>query len=148
MRGHHSETRYDARRGSPSHPVSILHSRNDRTDDRPRRRPALAWETPDVETRTAPAEIPHEHDEIGAHICCPSRSGARTEARVRTRPEIVASVGVLEREKRYEQRIVVSAELLVRDDYDGVSDRLADVLDYSARGAMGSPGWCKASMSI
>ena len=45
--------------------------------------------------------------------------------------EIVASVGVLEREKRYEQRIIVSAELLVRDDYDGVSDRLADVLDYS-----------------
>ena len=45
--------------------------------------------------------------------------------------EIVASVGVLEREKRYEQRIVVSAELFVRDDYDGVSDRLADVLDYS-----------------
>lgn len=45
--------------------------------------------------------------------------------------EIVASVGVLEREKRYEQRIFVSAELLVRDDYDGVSDRLADVLDYS-----------------
>lgn len=45
--------------------------------------------------------------------------------------EIVASVGVLEREKRYEQRIVVSAELQVRDDYDGVSDRLADVLDYS-----------------
>ena len=41
--------------------------------------------------------------------------------------EIVASVGVLEREKRYEQRIIVSAELLVRDDYDGVSDRLADV---------------------
>lgn len=45
--------------------------------------------------------------------------------------EIVASVGVLEREKRYEQRIIVSAELIVRDDYDGVSDRLVDVLDYS-----------------
>ncbi len=41
--------------------------------------------------------------------------------------EIVASVGVLEREKRYEQRIIVSAELAVRDDYDGRSDRLADV---------------------
>jgi len=45
--------------------------------------------------------------------------------------EIVASVGVLEHEKRYEQRIFVSADLAVRDDYDGVSDRLADVLDYS-----------------
>jgi dihydroneopterin aldolase len=44
--------------------------------------------------------------------------------------EIVASVGLLEYEKRYEQRIVVSADLFVRDDYDGVSDRLADVLDY------------------
>ena len=44
--------------------------------------------------------------------------------------EIVASVGLLEHEKRYEQRIVVSADLAVRDDYDGISDRLADVLDY------------------
>jgi dihydroneopterin aldolase len=37
--------------------------------------------------------------------------------------EIVASIGVYEHEKRYEQRILIS-------DYDGVSDRLADVLDY------------------
>lgn len=44
--------------------------------------------------------------------------------------EIVASVGLLEHEKRYEQRIIVSVDLAVRDDYDGVSDRLADVLDY------------------
>jgi 7,8-dihydroneopterin aldolase/epimerase/oxygenase len=46
--------------------------------------------------------------------------------------EIVASVGVHEHEKRYEQRIFISADLAVRDDYDGVSDRLEDVLDYSA----------------
>ncbi len=45
--------------------------------------------------------------------------------------EIVASVGVFEHEKRYEQRILLSADLAVRDDYDGVSDRLEDVLDYS-----------------
>ena len=45
--------------------------------------------------------------------------------------EIVASVGVLEHEKRYEQRIVVSADLCVNDDYDGASDRVEDVLDYS-----------------
>jgi dihydroneopterin aldolase len=45
--------------------------------------------------------------------------------------EIVASVGVHEHEKRYEQRIIVSADLFVADTYDGVSDRLADVLDYS-----------------
>jgi 7,8-dihydroneopterin aldolase/epimerase/oxygenase len=44
--------------------------------------------------------------------------------------EVVASVGVLEHEKRYEQRIVVSADLFVRDDYDGKSDRLSDVVDY------------------
>ena len=44
--------------------------------------------------------------------------------------EIVASVGVFEHEKRYEQRVLVSAELLVRDDYDGVSDRVEHVLDY------------------
>jgi dihydroneopterin aldolase len=45
--------------------------------------------------------------------------------------ELVASVGVLEHEKRYEQRILVSADLDVEDNYDGVSDRLQDVLDYS-----------------
>jgi dihydroneopterin aldolase len=45
--------------------------------------------------------------------------------------EIVASVGVYEHEKRYEQRILVSADLSVDDEYDGVSDRLEDVLDYS-----------------
>jgi 7,8-dihydroneopterin aldolase/epimerase/oxygenase len=45
--------------------------------------------------------------------------------------EIVASVGVFEVEKRYEQRILLSVELAVHDNYDGVSDRLGDVLDYS-----------------
>ena len=61
-----------------------------------------------------------------------SADPARGQRRVFVRDlEIVASVGVFEHEKRYEQRIIVSAELLVRDDYDGVSDRLADVLDYS-----------------
>ena len=44
--------------------------------------------------------------------------------------EIVVSIGVYEHEKRYEQRVLISADLWVRDDYDGVSDRLADVLDY------------------
>jgi dihydroneopterin aldolase len=46
--------------------------------------------------------------------------------------EIVASVGVYEHEKRYEQRIFISTDLAVHDAYDGVSDRLEDVLDYSA----------------
>lgn len=45
--------------------------------------------------------------------------------------EIVASVGVFEHEKRYEQRIVVSLELDVCDTYDGDSDRLEHVLDYA-----------------
>ena len=59
----------------------------------------------------------------------PRQSGLR---RVFVRDfEIVASVGVFEHEKRYEQRILLSADLAVRDDYDGVSDRLEDVLDYS-----------------
>lgn len=44
--------------------------------------------------------------------------------------EIVASVGVFEHEKRYEQRILVSVELRVPDNYDGVSDRLEQVVDY------------------
>ena len=46
--------------------------------------------------------------------------------------EIVASVGVFEHEKRYEQRIVLSLELDVEDAYDGRSDRLEHVLDYAA----------------
>lgn len=44
--------------------------------------------------------------------------------------ELMARVGVFEIEKRYVQRIVVSADLAVRDDYDGVSDRLEHVVDY------------------
>ena len=44
--------------------------------------------------------------------------------------EIVASIGVFEHEKRYEQRIFVSADLDVQDGYDGTSDRLECVLDY------------------
>ena len=44
--------------------------------------------------------------------------------------EMMASVGIYEVEKRYEQRILVSVTLDVRDEYDGVSDRLDRVLDY------------------
>ncbi len=44
--------------------------------------------------------------------------------------EIMASVGIFEVEKRYEQRIVVSIDLEVEDTYDGVSEQIADVLDY------------------
>jgi dihydroneopterin aldolase len=46
--------------------------------------------------------------------------------------ELLASVGVFEVEKRYEQRVVISIELDVSDTYDGVSDRLEDVFDYGA----------------
>ncbi len=45
--------------------------------------------------------------------------------------EIVASVGVFEHEKRYEQRVIVSVELDVEDTYDGRADRLEHVLDYA-----------------
>jgi 7,8-dihydroneopterin aldolase/epimerase/oxygenase len=44
--------------------------------------------------------------------------------------ELMARVGIYEVEKRYVQRIVVSVDLVVRDDYDGRSDRLEDVVDY------------------
>lgn len=44
--------------------------------------------------------------------------------------EIVASIGVFEREKRYQQRVTISVELDVEDGYDGKSDRLEHVLDY------------------
>ena len=44
--------------------------------------------------------------------------------------ELMARVGIFEVEKRYVQRIVVSVELAVFDDYDGKSDRLEDVVDY------------------
>jgi 7,8-dihydroneopterin aldolase/epimerase/oxygenase len=45
--------------------------------------------------------------------------------------EIMASIGVFEVEHRYEQRIVVNLDLQVRDDYDGHSEKLGQVLDYS-----------------
>jgi dihydroneopterin aldolase len=44
----------------------------------------------------------------------------------------MASVGVFEMEKRYEQRLIVSVELWVTDDYDGQSDMLSAVLDYGS----------------
>jgi 7,8-dihydroneopterin aldolase/epimerase/oxygenase len=44
--------------------------------------------------------------------------------------ELIGSIGIYEHEKRYEQRIVVSLDLAVRDQYDGHSDRIGDVYDY------------------
>jgi 7,8-dihydroneopterin aldolase/epimerase/oxygenase len=44
--------------------------------------------------------------------------------------ELIGSIGIYEHEKRYEQRIVVSLDLSVRDHYDGNSDRIGDVYDY------------------
>lgn len=46
--------------------------------------------------------------------------------------ELIASVGVYEHEKRYEQRLVVSLSLTVDDGYDGYTDRLEHVYDYDA----------------
>lgn len=48
-----------------------------------------------------------------------------------TNLEILASVGVYEIEHRYEQRVIVSLELNVDDSYDGHSERLSEVVDYS-----------------
>ena len=61
----------------------------------------------------------------------PSARSGRRKVFVRDL-EVVASVGVYEHEKRYEQRIVLSLELDVEDAYDGRSDRLEHVLDYGA----------------
>ncbi|MFM9939152.1 MAG: dihydroneopterin aldolase [Hyphomicrobiaceae bacterium] len=59
------------------------------------------------------------------------RSRQRSARRVFVRDlELMASVGIFEVEKRYQQRIVVSVELEVIDDYDGKSDRLDAVVDY------------------
>lgn len=44
--------------------------------------------------------------------------------------ELMASVGIFEIEKRYEQRILITLELDVHDNYDGYSDRLDNVFDY------------------
>ncbi|MGH6815967.1 MAG: dihydroneopterin aldolase [Hyphomicrobiaceae bacterium] len=44
--------------------------------------------------------------------------------------ELMGSVGVTERERRYEQRVVVSLDLEVVDTYDGRSDAIEDVYDY------------------
>src|SRR5690606_19454335 len=44
--------------------------------------------------------------------------------------ELIGSVGVYELEHRYEQRVVISLDLVIRDDYDGVSDHISEVYDY------------------
>ena len=64
------------------------------------------------------------------HPVDPPRQSGRRRVLVRDL-EIVASIGVFEHEKRYEQRILLTLELAVVDAYDGRSDRLEDVLDYA-----------------
>lgn len=71
-----------------------------------------------------------KNDTVCDHATHGNRESGRRQVFIRDL-EIIASVGVFEHEKRYEQRIIVSADLTVRDNYDGSSDRLADVLDYS-----------------
>lgn len=57
---------------------------------------------------------------------------ARTQRRILINGlELMASIGVFEVEKRYQQRIVVSVDLDVADDYDGHSERLDQVVDYA-----------------
>jgi len=60
----------------------------------------------------------------------PTAARGRALRRVFVRDlELMASVGVFELEKRYEQRLIISVDLLVLDDYDGQSDNLSAVLD-------------------
>lgn len=69
----------------------------------------------------------------GSIVGLPSAAHGRALRRVFVRDlELMASVGVYELEKRYEQRLIVSVDLLVLDDYDGQSDSLSAVLDYSS----------------
>jgi 7,8-dihydroneopterin aldolase/epimerase/oxygenase len=44
--------------------------------------------------------------------------------------ELIGSLGVYEHEKRYQQRIIISIDLDVLDDYDGLSDQIHNVYDY------------------
>lgn len=63
----------------------------------------------------------------------PAAAHGRALRRVFVRDlELMASVGVFELEKRYEQRLIISVDLLVLDDYDGRSDNLSAVLDYGS----------------
>jgi dihydroneopterin aldolase len=69
----------------------------------------------------------------GAALAPPATARDRGLRRVFVRDlELMASVGVYELEKRYEQRLIISVDLLVLDDYDGQSDNLGAVLDYSS----------------
>jgi dihydroneopterin aldolase len=75
-----------------------------------------------------------EAQQVGAPVdACPAGAGSSRRSRrvFVDRLEIMASVGVFEVEHRYEQRVVVSLDLDVDDVYDGVSERLQDVVDYS-----------------
>ncbi len=67
----------------------------------------------------------------GSSSGSPSAAGGRPLRRVFVRDlELMASVGVYELEKRYEQRLIISVDLMVLDDYDAESDSLSAVLDY------------------
>ena len=45
--------------------------------------------------------------------------------------ELIASIGIFEHEHRYMQRLLVSLDLDVADEYDGQSDDITKVYDYS-----------------
>ena len=44
--------------------------------------------------------------------------------------ELIGSIGIYEHELRYNQRVIVSVDLMVDDTYDGVSDQISAVYDY------------------
>jgi 7,8-dihydroneopterin aldolase/epimerase/oxygenase len=75
--------------------------------------------------------MPTSPDQSGASKSSPPVAGKPQLRHVFIRDlELIGSIGVYEHEKRYEQRIVVSLDLDVRDDYDGHSDSIHDVYDY------------------
>lgn len=71
------------------------------------------------------------HESSDSEAAIAPRHTPRPARRVFVRDlELMARVGIFEVEKRYVQRIVVNVDLAVVDDYDGLSDRLDDVVDY------------------
>jgi dihydroneopterin aldolase len=84
----------------------------------------LVWSPPHEPPWTEPRQRP---------VTRPPMAERKPPRRVFVRDlELMASVGVFEMEKRYEQRVVVSLDLSVIDNYDGRSDALSAVLDYGA----------------
>ena len=105
----------------------------------------LAWETRTRANQMSDAANKRDGRTVPAIDA--AHAGRRSPRRVFVRDlEIVASVGVLEHEKRYEQRIIVSADLAVPTTMTAYPT-VWPTCSTTARSSMAYPGWCKASTS-